>query len=193
MLAPVLRFKTADLAVKRGWRPKAGLTDRNTGTGVPEGTPARAAVEQAPRHDAQKNGRTFRGGRAPVFSELSNPTPVSQGRRQCTAVTAPDANAGRRRNSNARLMQRSGQLSRPAVAFKRDRVTVQLDAEMGLPYSLEELQDFIARHEAASVGAVDRDTALRWWQLGWVDQVELGSERWKPTANGLEKIANPPT
>ena len=44
-MAPVLRLvEDRALAAKRGWRPKAGLADRNTGTGEPEGSPTRAAL-----------------------------------------------------------------------------------------------------------------------------------------------------
>jgi hypothetical protein len=39
----LVAVKAAKRAVKHGWRPKAGLTDRNQGTGEPEGSPTRAA------------------------------------------------------------------------------------------------------------------------------------------------------
>jgi len=47
---------------------------------------------------------------------------------------------------------------------------------MSPTYGLQELRDFIVRHEAAAKGLVEVTTALRWWQLGWVCQIA-----WKPT------------
>lgn len=52
-------------AVKRGWRPKAGLTDRKQGTGEPEGSPTRAAVKGHGCPTRRK--MAAHGGRAPCF------------------------------------------------------------------------------------------------------------------------------
>lgn len=47
VMAPVFRSKTATTAAKRWWRPKAGLADRNTGTGRLVSLPTWAALTGA--------------------------------------------------------------------------------------------------------------------------------------------------